>query len=56
MILANFVDGGEDYVGLEIHVNVWRIRIDDVVYGDYCDLCGSRIDSLGYCACGAGSD
>lgn len=39
------------------HDYVYGVPVDEVSYGpDHCEVCGSRIDAFGYCACGGWSD
>lgn len=52
---------GEAFViPLEIDDHYKRFRKEpwEVEYGrfGYCDLCNSRIDEFGYCACGGAAD
>jgi hypothetical protein len=39
----------------DIHEVIYGLKADEIKYGEYCDICNSRIDETGLCACGAGS-
>ena len=48
----------EDIIPKEIdeHYRIFGKEPWEIEYGEKCDLCNSRIDEFGTCACDAGGD
>ena len=48
MISVDEVDAVDN---IDYHLKLFGKRADEIVYGDECPLCHSRIDEIGWCGC-----
>lgn len=56
-ILRNSIRAGNDSNEMDDHLKIFgkhAVDVDYTLFG-YCNLCNTRIDELGFCACNGGA-